>query len=174
MAEAGVATFYPGFVQISRQASQFARFAKRRGLVPVDKVASIIYNFATVSAFSYGRERNSSFRLSLLTYHVVNPHKTSWPRLLSDVQQHLGLETVSSAEWSKLLRESSEDGNLYAVSQNPALKLLDFVEEVFSKSADEAPLPLALNETVQACLALKEVKVVDDDIMRLWLEQWQL
>ena len=131
--------------------------------VPVDVMAPTILHLAKSSLY-YTPAGSPAI------YHVVNPRKTSWSTLLPAVEEHLGLETVSPSEWLELLRESSDNGS--DVEHNAALKLMDFMEDMFSDTERRPSIPLSVKNTVKACPSLAHLGPIDQDLMRLWLEQW--
>ena len=133
--------------------------------VPVDVVASTVLDLVRSSLY-YSPPGQAT------VYHVVSPRKTSWSELLPTVKEHLSLEAVPSAEWMELLRASSEEGR-YGLECIPALKLMDFIEDVFSTSNQKSTcLPLSIEKTVKACPALANLEAINGGLMKLWMEQW--
>lgn len=104
-------------------------------------------------------------------YHAVNPHRTTWSRLLPAIQEHFGntLQPVSLQEWVATLGESAistED-----VSTNPAIRLLDFFQGLLSETQHGQPI-FETVETERKSRELAAMEAVKPEWMKLWLEQW--
>nr|AIT18914.1 chitinase [Hirsutella thompsonii] len=105
--------------------------------IPIDVLAKVLVDLA----FDIGTR--SSFQL----YHAVNPNTTTWSTLLPSILRAINddrahslsrsISPVTMAEWVERLRASGSqdlEGNEGETDeQNPALKLLDFFENIFER-----------------------------------------
>ncbi|KAI4144011.1 MAG: hypothetical protein LQ340_006805 [Diploschistes diacapsis] len=107
--------------------------------MPVDIVGMVVVNLAKSSSLARYRECPGVF-------HVVNPSKTTWKMLLPVSETYLGTGAVPASEWLGLLRTSAESVEP-DMKHNPALKLLDFLEDALSEQRT-SPLPLAVSNNV--------------------------
>ncbi|KAI1496455.1 male sterility protein-domain-containing protein [Biscogniauxia marginata] len=133
--------------------------------VPVDVAAQSIAELATGSTIS---ETSAGVGV----YHVVNPRQTTWASLVPTIVRHLDtgntIKVVQLKEWVSALRESApvtED-----ISQNPAIKLLDFFEGLASKIGD--PVRLDTKEAVGRSPALASLGPIQDGMVENWMRQW--
>lgn len=132
--------------------------------VPVDVVAQGITDIALAGT------SNAAGRAAV--YHIANASTIPWrqvsPTVLEHMSENRNVKMVSLQEWAKALRES--ESTTQDVSTNPAIKLLEFYEEMAS------PEPRLTNLKVRNVLdvspALKSVGAVQKQWMAKWLKEW--
>lgn len=137
--------------------------------VPVDAVASAVLSLAKSSS-----DRGHDDTIGV--YHIVNPRKTTWSRLLPTIQKRLDLDTVSPLQWLQLVRQSSstEVNSEVAGGHAPALKFIEFFEgAMLIESGDEIALPLAADKTIKACSSIEKLGAINGELMNLWFDQWK-
>ncbi len=103
-------------------------------------------------------------------YHAVNPQSTTWSQLVHVVAESLkesGVEVVPLGEWLDALRQSG--GASADFARNPALKLIDFCEDMLG---DEPPVLLETGAAAAASETLVSVGPVQEAWMENWMQQW--
>lgn len=132
--------------------------------IPIDLLSTIISELVI---------KSSSPTDLTSVYHTVNPSVTTWTALLPHVQAELGpkVTIVPFAAWVKKLRATSASSTVAQDFRvNPALKLLDFYEDLLN--ADSTPPRLETVKTERECPLLTEVGPVKGDWMKKWIRQW--
>ncbi|KAJ2994174.1 hypothetical protein NUW58_g1629 [Xylaria curta] len=132
--------------------------------VPVDKLGEAIVELAIHPRRSRQTETGAT------VYHAVNPHHTTWGKLLPTISRHLSqeqvVEVVSLRMWIDALRESASI--THDITKNPAVKLLDF----FKSLTDAASTVLRTEDTLHVSPTLSRVGPIQDDWMNNWMRQW--
>ena len=130
--------------------------------IPIDILSNIIVELALL--------RDSSPGLSCV-YHTVNPRTSTWDSLLPTAQHHLGNspKIVPFAAWLKALKQSSSTTK--DVSLNPAIKLLDFFENL-QRNEHRPPPSLETAVTVESSKTLAQLGPVQAEWMERWMKQW--
>lgn len=130
--------------------------------IPVDVLGESIVELALAGTGDDGEGAQ--------VYHAVNPARTEWAGLLPVVVEHLGVtEVVPLEEWVAALRRSAVDVEV-DVSANPAVKILDFYEDLVTSSGKVVILDTT--ESVKASPTLAGLGPVELRWMETWLKQW--
>lgn len=116
-------------------------------------------------------------------YHFDNPRSCKWSSLVPVIQQYFSrpqstdgevtgkkLKAVSFEDWVKELEGSGERKELNT-TKNPGLKLLGFYEGLGRRSGYTAKLNTT--ETRSRSETMRNLRAVNEEWMRLWLEQWK-
>ncbi|OTA69203.1 NAD(P)-binding protein [Hypoxylon sp. EC38] len=128
--------------------------------IPVDVLGKTVVELAT---------RPPDIRNAGATvYHAVNPYRTSWAKLVPTVARYSRLGTVPLEEWIDALRESTSKTE--DLTQNPAVKILDFFEGLVKKSGN--PILLDTSHTLGASRALANLEPIQEAWMENWMRQW--
>ena len=136
------------------------------------QTASPHVNGFSSNATDNSAQRSSRKTTSAMVYHAVNPHHTTWSTLLPAIKTHFShapLGTVSLHEWLDALSQSAaciEDINI-----NPAMRLLDFYEDLMSDPGRANPV-FETKMTVGQSEELARLEAVKPEWMELWLKQW--
>jgi thioester reductase-like protein len=135
--------------------------------IPVDLLARGIVELALNE--TYSRDSGAT------VYHAVNPHRTTWKKLLPTVSKSLDsaqeVKIVSLDEWTKMLSDSNAGDN--DAEENPAVKILGFFESLsFDKGGSESML-LDTKKTVGVSKTLENLEAVNGDWMEKWMQQWK-
>uniref|UniRef100_A0A093XUV8 L-aminoadipate-semialdehyde dehydrogenase n=2 Tax=Talaromyces marneffei TaxID=37727 RepID=A0A093XUV8_TALMA len=153
--------------------------------VPIDQLATLLLEI------SFGTEAKSSDITGVQVYHPINPNWVSWQSLVPTVVEALD-ETSSSTsaikvlkydEWLALLQPAANstrsgvakiDHSITAdtLSENPAVKLLDFYESLMMNT-DRAK-PLAIEQTAKICPSLQSLDPIQSEWLRGWIKDWVL
>lgn len=124
------------------------------------------------NGFTSNSIQRSDRKPSVVVYHAVNPCHTTWSSLLPVVKAYFSdtpLETVSLKEWVDALSQSAayiEDINI-----NPAIRLLDFYDNLSSDSGKAHPV-FETKHTVRQSEQLAKLEAVKPEWMEMWLKQW--
>ena len=115
-------------------------------------------------------------------YHLENPRSCKWSSLVPVVQEYFlnsketegcmaakKLKSVSFKAWVQELEKSGSEKGL-DVAKNPAIKLLEFYQGMSRE--EKNGVILDTNETCKGSESMKNLKAVDRNWLRLWLEQW--
>lgn len=110
-----------------------------------------------------------------LVYHTVNPSKILWSDILPSLQSRFSmsvLDVVPLPSWIDALRRSYSDTD--NVSQNPALKLLDFLEDLEKQSsAGLEPVVLETINTEKQSQTMAALGPISQEWVDNWIRQWQ-
>ncbi|KAA6414504.1 MAG: hypothetical protein FRX48_01253 [Lasallia pustulata] len=130
--------------------------------IPIDILSKIIVELALLRDSSPGSSR---------VYHTVNPRTSTWDSLLPTVDHHLGNnpKIVPFAAWLKALKQSSSTTK--DVSLNPAIKLLEFFENL-QRNEHRPPPTLETAVTVKSSKTLAQLGPVQAEWMERWMKQW--
>ncbi|KIK51461.1 hypothetical protein GYMLUDRAFT_50538 [Collybiopsis luxurians FD-317 M1] len=137
---------------------------------PVDEVARVVVDIALVGM---GMEGETG------TFHIANPRPTKWADLVPVVQRTLvstsgsgggggdaPLPVISMQEWLDRLKDSSQSPD-----DNPAVKLVAFWENNLAGKGIRCSL--AVDKTKGLSSTLRNVSVVDEDMLRFFIGYWQ-
>lgn len=150
--------------------------------VPVDLLSNVLVELATATT-EVGQVTSSA-----TVFNIRNPHLTPWRTLLPAItdavagQQHssgrLPLQVVAPASWLARLRASNDTESYHDVAvRNPAIKLLDFFDNLWGAEAGTEPTPvpmkpMAVEHAVEASPALRRLEPVQLDWMHKWVMEW--
>ena len=165
--------------------------------VPIDLLAEVLVELAfqpttngTVSPPNPGSSGKLPDRASV--YHPLNPNPTTWSLLLPIFASSLSssstpLRTIPFLQWLSLLKTSMDihigsgtqdtlsDTKMAAyLALNPAVKLLDFLEDVVTKLEDEEGREneLEIEKTLERSKKLRDVEGVKEEWVRKWVGEW--
>lgn len=137
--------------------------------IPIDVLAEVLIDISMNLGWS------SQARLEV--YHAINPQATTWTKLLPSVVHALeghnsppSMTRVSPAEWVKRLRNSAarlDDHDEEIDSRNPALKLVDFFEQVLGSEAVDGPA-WSTESAVKMSASLRGAECIQPE----WMERW--
>ncbi|KAL8828602.1 MAG: hypothetical protein Q9170_006531 [Blastenia crenularia] len=129
--------------------------------IPIDILSSILIELALLP-------RKGSARV----YHAVNPRTYEWKDLLPTVMDRLDgekMKLISYGEWVDALRKSAaETFKKQDFGKNPAMKLLDFFEQLPSTKLPR----LSTAETQKRSKTLREMQAIEAGDMGRWMQQW--
>lgn len=130
--------------------------------IPVDVLSDIVLEL--VHSDYQNREEH--------VFNLVNPKTVDWALLVPTVQNHLGLQPISFAEWISLLRGCNAHDQA-ELELKPALKILDWF--IDAEQVGAAPELLQTFETTNGIALSKTMAnttAVTPDMMQTWLRQW--
>ena len=139
--------------------------------VPMDLAAKIV-----VELLMDGPHEKSKGSKTAQIYHVTNPSRISWQKLLPTIKKRLGVEVqeVDLIEWVHQLRQSKES-DLGKTDHNPAIKLLDAfftnLEDKARRYPDTLSAPMSVQMSSKKSETLRNLTVVTPDWMDLWMTQ---
>lgn len=138
--------------------------------IPVDILGSIIVELALAPHDNAAEEDIQP--PGAIVYHTVNPNVTAWEGLVPVILTALGvtnnIEVVSLEAWLEALRDS--ESRTADLAMNPALKLMDFFQDLNSGSA---PI-LETKRTARSSPSLARLSSVQSTWMENWTRQWEL
>ncbi|KAK3316404.1 hypothetical protein B0H66DRAFT_561211 [Apodospora peruviana] len=146
--------------------------------VPVDVVAKCVVELALVHRADSTTPDEVD---GASVYHIVNPQRTTWDRLAPTVARCLAqgggarnIETVPLEAWVDALRRSasSESNDMSGRRSNPAVKILEYFEEMVDDGENAAVL-LNVDKT-KSLLGplLADLGPVREKWMEYWMKQW--
>ncbi|KAH7104870.1 acetyl-CoA synthetase-like protein [Auriculariales sp. MPI-PUGE-AT-0066] len=107
--------------------------------------------------------------------HLVHPRPVAWSMILAALNELLNLPIVTSTEWIRLLE--LENGDSSAVSQLPALKILDFVRDAVGARADGGSTVDGANLdssfAQQISKTLHNMAPLTSSDVRSWVSYWR-
>lgn len=108
--------------------------------------------------------------------HVVHPQPASWHTLFSRMSEVLKVSLVTYEEWVRCLRERLTSCSKNDLESIPALKLLDFFEEValHLNPATHAMVAteVSVKQAVAGSQALATAKALTPEDAERWLSYW--
>lgn len=145
--------------------------------VPIDTLAEVLVELALSPTAAFAETQ---------VFHPLNPHPTSWdairPSIVDELSSLSGkpIETISLAAWLQRVRKSSESAGNTAKERdldqhlklNPALKLLDFYEDVLA--SQERGNVLLIDEAEKQSATLAALSGVKEEWVRKWVREWLL
>ncbi|KAJ5533542.1 NRPS-like enzyme [Penicillium frequentans] len=106
----------------------------------------------------------------LTVYHITNPKATEWKSLTGLVSKACDASVVPLDEWVQDL-ELMVTGGDTDLRELPAAGLLDFFRMLLNRQNDTMPA-LDVTNTQVASPTLREIGPVDEEMMEIWLRQW--
>lgn len=159
--------------------------------IPVDHLASAIVEIAQActrpssklnslnSESSQDENNASSFVPEKLAdvqvdsvYNICNSREFTWSVMLSALKQNgFQFETVTFEEWMRGLRESEERGEEHI---NPAVKLIDHYEEMYSDYSKLAPKRFITEKAERDSDTLRNgrLRIIEDGIFNFYVRDW--
>lgn len=114
---------------------------------------------------------------SAAVYNIVNPSTTTWPTIIPAIKSACAvkLDIVSFPQWLEALRSSAlnphMDSDTAEIEENPALKLLPFLENMERQEQQSAAVS-STDETVKASKTLATLQLVGAEWIENWMRQW--
>ncbi|KAH8652683.1 hypothetical protein BGZ60DRAFT_497164 [Tricladium varicosporioides] len=156
--------------------------------IPVDELAHIIIELivnVNKKDTKYLENQNNGKRSNTEYFHLQNPNLANWDDLIPAIKAYYTssypstdpchckpkkkLEIVSWSEWIKRLEgSSSKDSIAVDLEKNPALHLLDF----FQKMGSVESANMDTKRARECSETMRELKAIDGEWMKKWLEQW--
>lgn len=163
----------------SRGDGETAGVLDRIEWVPIDQLAALLLEI------SFGTEAQSPTSQGAEVFHPINPNWVSWQSLVPAVVEALeesslsksGINVLKYEEWLALLQSSanSTDSGVESantLSDNPAVKLLDFYESLMINTNEEKPL--AIERSAKMCPSLQSLDAIQAEWLRGWIKDWVL
>jgi hypothetical protein len=146
--------------------------------LPVDLLGDMLVNMisrnqpATASTGDHSSE-DAVQEPAAEFFHFVNPQHVKWSDLVSELAAHMSPQprVVSYDSWLQGLIEVSEQGG-DKVAEAPAIKLLDFFQDIGRSNAKRPIFSTSLTE--QACPSLRACEPVSVAWLKQWMKQWGL
>ena len=138
--------------------------------IPVDKLSKILIE-VLVSSSTASQDEIS--KRGTLMHHIVNPNATTWSSLATGIlklYKSINVKPCSFEEWIDKLEKSVEKE--LDVERNPAIKLLDFYQNV--AKAKEGPRILSSQRAEEASTTLQNIDAVNNDWADIWMRQWNI
>ncbi|KEF56727.1 uncharacterized protein A1O9_06917 [Exophiala aquamarina CBS 119918] len=130
--------------------------------VPGDMAASVVVEFAQARQTSQNESRCEFF-------HLINPTRVTWESLLPAIHRRFAAKVVSFTEWVDKVKLIKLTDN--AISETPAVKLVDFLEGLESLRDWKQP-PWETLRAQKASKTLRDLPPFNADLMALYLRQW--
>jgi thioester reductase-like protein len=108
-------------------------------------------------------------RSNLEVYNIVNPHPVPWDLLVELLQERFGAETkvLPLEEWSRHVRKHNSL-EIAGPTLEPALNMID--ELIRGK----AEILCSTEKSVAASKTMAALKPIDKNLLKIWLDQWNL
>jgi thioester reductase-like protein len=129
--------------------------------VPVDKLGDIVSELISAMTTPVSEK--------FVVYNIVNPKITPWPELLATLEK-VAPEVVPVEEWIDRLEKSDKGPHL--ISQNPALKLVDFYRQAMLGGQPAATIEMA--NLIQASDTVRELPPIQGEHLGRWMQGWGL
>jgi hypothetical protein len=151
--------------------------------VPVDILADALVDLATADPEA-GDDGKDQQHAHAAVFNLRNPHPVPWATVLPAVADALAAATpgqavdvVAPATWLARLQQeaaAAKEADLEATTRRlPALKLLDFFQDLWSTTGTAPPTAsMALERALAASPALSALGPVEPVWMRKWLAEW--
>lgn len=138
--------------------------------IPVNRLSEIILE---LSGLKDSRLAQRSHGASIPVFHAVNTSPCSWSSLLPAITSSLS-QKIEMVTWSRWLSKLQDSQGLADVANNPAIKLLDFYEQVDSKGKAGLALPMLETAVTRThSPTLSRLSPVNEDWMLAWMKQWR-
>lgn len=147
--------------------------------VPIDQLATLLLEI------SFGTELHSPDSKGAQVFHPINPNWVSWQSLVPAVIEALeessssksAISVLKYEEWLALLQSSAKSTanslqTADTLSDNPAVKLLDFFESLMVNTNEEKPL--AIQQSAKMCPSLQRLDAIQSEWLRGWIKDWVL
>lgn len=147
--------------------------------VPVDELEGIIVEL------SFGLLQSEEGKKAYSrVFHCRNPRPVAWESLRSTIVQELTasfhysddkesneIKIVSLAEWLNRLRDSAASAETQSIlEQNPAVKLLDFYEQLASDSSGAKEF--SIEKTIEVSKSLQDLSSIQPEWIQGWIRDW--
>ncbi|KAL4815495.1 hypothetical protein BDW67DRAFT_176303 [Aspergillus spinulosporus] len=102
-------------------------------------------------------------------YHIENPSRQPWDKMLATLADALGIDAnqaVPFAEWTQRVRQFGNE------AENPALRIIDFLENNFERMAC-GDLVLDTKRAREHSLTLRNQGPVSMELVRKYIRAWQ-
>ncbi|KAI5919523.1 hypothetical protein F4810DRAFT_724576 [Camillea tinctor] len=126
--------------------------------IPVDELGRIVAELVATA----GED-------GFTVYNVVNPTVTSWKELLPTVKR-IAPATATPREWLETL-EASDNGT-HVVSENPALKLVDFYRQTML--GESRPAKVQMENLLKGSETARRLSPIREEHMARWMKAWGL
>mgnify|MGYP005988557285 CR=1 FL=1 len=135
--------------------------------VPVDVLGQSIVE-ATLAPTKDLADKNSGATV----FHISNPQHTEWAKLLPVVTKSLGsdVKVVPLGDWVAAVKQSEAKATDDDIAKNPAVKLVDFFEDLAKNDASE--VTLQVKNVLEVSKTLAELEPVGEIWLNNWLAQW--
>lgn len=152
--------------------------------VPIDQLAILLLEIA------FGTESHSPKSEGAQVFHPINPHWVSWQSLVPAVVEALeksspsdpAIRILKYEDWLVLLQssagsiktsvQSGQSVTADTLSENPAVKLLDFYESLMVSTNEEKPL--AMEKSAKMCPSLRSLDAIQAEWLQGWIKDWVL
>ncbi|OJJ46414.1 hypothetical protein ASPZODRAFT_16181 [Penicilliopsis zonata CBS 506.65] len=172
------AEWLPSLIVSSRYVNALPDSLGRRGgqmdvvdWVPVDELASILVELSSSLSLT-------SSTGTLRVFNCVNPRSIPWSDLISIIVEELtstggsSIGTISFQEWLARLQSSSGSVDADALRQNPAVKLLEFYQQLLEDNQTRDPVRLSTVHTARVSPSLACLQPIQAEWMRGWIREW--
>ncbi|KAK2591580.1 hypothetical protein QQS21_010731 [Conoideocrella luteorostrata] len=133
--------------------------------IPVDLLGKAVSEIVVNSAENPG---------ATVVYHATNSQRINWAKLVPTIAQCIGArrdaEIVPLKSWVEALQKSKS--HTEDVKENPAIKLLDFFEDLVNNAANQ--VLLSTKNTTKASAILCNLEPIQETWMENWMKQWAL
>ena len=154
--------WFPMLVRSSQEIGYLPGDLPMVDFVPINLLVDVITELITTHP--------ESTSTGLDVFNLVNPRPTAWSKLRETVRASCGPETklVPMLEWMKRLKEAGLVGK---VERLPALKLLPLYEEI-ARAGNGPKYEIAYG--VAKSKAMRDMSSIDEDMMTMWVEHWNM
>ncbi|KAK5991668.1 Non-canonical non-ribosomal peptide synthetase FUB8-like protein [Cladobotryum mycophilum] len=148
--------------------------------VPVDLAASAICDLALVPAErdTFGAQesmKRASSRLQV--FNIVNPKVSQWATFVEILQKRLGEEArqVSLAQWVDCLIRT-DPKSMSEAEATSSMKILPFFQHMAETSARGITMQpkFETSKAVTVSKTMAEMGAIDETLINLWLQQWNI
>ncbi|KAK8119240.1 uncharacterized protein PG998_003866 [Apiospora kogelbergensis] len=136
--------------------------------LPVDKVAPILLEI--LDSLTKSSPTTQSNDLSLLVFHVQNPHHVVWVSIVEYICNNVALPKATFDAWLQQLEDSSRE-SLPDVEKNPAAKLTEFYKSIAGRKSQPR---LETANAEGASKTLRTTGPVNTSWIAHWMRQWGL
>lgn len=136
--------------------------------IPVDILASIIVELVSKDCLL---DRNDDQTAWTRYYHLENPHNVQWSAFLPVIQSYYASDPLSVVSMDKWVEELEASGKKPDAdpTKNPGLKLMGMFQGL---RRDKESMILDTTHTCQRSEVMQGLQPVNQEWMRLWLQQW--
>jgi thioester reductase-like protein len=147
---------------------------------PVDELGRIVVELS----FGLTQQSEDEDERSSRVFHCRNPRPVAWESFRSTVLEELTtsfyipgtteqkkIEMVGLTEWLDRLRDSTISAETQPIlEQNPAVKLLDFYEQLASDST--GPKEFSIEKTIKVSKTLQDLSPIQPEWIQGWIRDW--
>jgi thioester reductase-like protein/acyl carrier protein len=150
--------------------------------VPIDQLADVVVELALNS-----NTRDERAEHGVSVFQIVHPNPVPWSSLLLLIKKTLEASSSSSepikivpyTDWISTLKAKSAEvenvGNVDAVTvarKNPAMKLLDFYENLQYQGKGGLRMKLSMEKTLRSSKTLRGLEPLRDEWVTGWVKEW--